>query len=378
MAVPTGATNTVHVALPAGADLAATKIAFERFGEVARVDRLREEEPPKVAVVFFDVRAAAGATEALGSAYCTRGPQIGARTVRLAGDAKFDSEDFAGISDVQTDTAQDGTYILEFFDIRDAQRYRASQGKVAMESINNFALPPGLGPVGMARPPGLPGPPGLEEEGSETAYQCQVTISGLPNKLLSEPMMEAILQQAGLDSAAAGFKTKPGKPCGEATVTFSCPIAAERCVTHFMGCQWDQSGTAVKTKVVELGSKDKQTAKQGFDDAFACQYMMDMAALGLDPSFFAALPHGGILADAAAATTFGGQAPSLSALSAEASMFVPAARRSDGKVAKGRRRKTSALSEKCIGSDTSTEVGESDAEDEKGGPKITTPISVLL
>merc|ERR1719215_258516 len=74
--------------------------------------------------------------------------------------------------------------------------------------------------------------------------------------------MECVLQQAGLDSAVIGLAIKSRKPCGEATVTFSCPIVAEQCVTHFMDCQWDQSGTEVKTKIVELVGQDEQTSQR--------------------------------------------------------------------------------------------------------------------
>lgn len=269
-----------------------------------------------------------------------------------------------------------------------------------LESMDDVPFPPGFGPAGMARPPGLAAPPGLDlEQGEEeeaTEFRCQVAITGLPNKILSEPMMEAVLQQAGLDSAVVGFTMKSGKPCGEATVTFSCPIAAERCATHFTGCQWDQSGREVQTRIVDLTSKDKQTSKparkatswapspaeaaafasggglygeavHGFDGALACQYMMEMAALSMDSSIFAAPPDEGFPSAALS-----------SALSAEAPAFKPAARMGDGgRLEQVSRRKGSSLGERCVGSDTSTGMGESDGEEDKIAPKIMASAAVL-
>jgi len=77
---------------------------------------------------------------------------------------------------------------------------------------------------------------------------CCVSIEGLPNALLSEPMMLATLQQAGLDTVA--FSACEGDPCGEAHVAFSSVFVAMQCVCHFQGCQWDASGTEVTAKIV--------------------------------------------------------------------------------------------------------------------------------
>jgi len=162
----------------------------------------------------------------------------------------------------------------------------------------------------------------------------------------------------------------------------------------------------VKTKIVEMVGKDQHMSKQArrkaatwapspmeaaafaaggglfgeafTDDALAYQHMMEsMAAFSMDSSIFAASLQEGFLADAAAAVGGSTASGPCSALSAEAPAFVPAAGVSEGKVEKVGRRKTSALGEKCIGSDTSTEVGESEAEDEKSSPKLSASAAVL-
>jgi hypothetical protein len=81
-----------------------------------------------------------------------------------------------------------------------------------------------------------------------------VSIEGLPSAILSEPMVLAMLQQAGLLEEVVTFSTCEGDPCGEAHVSFSSVDSALRCVYHFEGCQWDASGTEVTAKMTALKS----------------------------------------------------------------------------------------------------------------------------
>jgi len=85
---------------------------------------------------------------------------------------------------------------------------------------------------------------------------CCVSIEGLPNAILSEPMVLAMLQQAGLLEEVIRFSTCEGDPCGEVQVSFSSVDAALRCVYHFKGCQWNASGTEVTTKMTPLESSE--------------------------------------------------------------------------------------------------------------------------
>jgi len=358
--------------------------------------------------------------------------------VRLAGDAKFDSEDFTGISGVQADVAEDGTYVLEFFDVRDAARYEFGQvsrasaaccGNAAaehalvpppsLEADTEILLPPGLGhneTIGcLAAPPGLSAPPGLDDdaevtEGAKSEPVCCVTITGLPNKLLNEIMMEAIIQQAGFDREVKGFSLKSGKPCGKVTISFSCEMMAERCASHFTGCQWDSSGTEVTTEIVGMIGKEGKRSTPEWSAEFNVDLDVEAHPFGLYGEFFSEdmaafqqmletnMAAAGYVAwqdqqedgeqlqeeecvevsvtgPASAATAF------VSGLSAEAAVFVPAARSpsqvKEMKVARVAGRKTPALREKLVGagSDTSTAVGESEGEDERGRiPKMLAAI----
>jgi len=85
---------------------------------------------------------------------------------------------------------------------------------------------------------------------------CFVSIEGLPNAILSEPMFLAMLQQAGFLKEVITFSTREGDPCGEAHVSFWSVDAALRCVYHFEGCQWDASGTEVTAKMISLQSNE--------------------------------------------------------------------------------------------------------------------------
>jgi len=392
-------TNTIHMVLPEGANIAEIRQSFECFGEVCGVELL-PEEPQKVAVAFFDVRSAAQAIEALGSAYCANGPQTGSRTVRLAGEAQFDPGDFSGVSGVHADEAEDGAFVIEFFDFRDAARYK---GEVRSDRV--LAPPPGLEQApsdpskeeDLSSPPGLSGaataafsapapPPGLEqppafadEASSATTSVCSVRVSGIPNKLLTEPMMEAILEQAGLEYAVVDFTTKTGRPCGEVTVGFSCELAAQRCISHFQQCQWDQSGKQVSAELIE-----SKAAAWPFE---ADLPMFDAAAQEVDFAAFRQMLEADVAgvfsseasshssADASTSTGLSAEAPVWvpgNSLSAEAAPFVPGCLNEEKALSR-----KSGMSKRRpgAGSDTSTEIGES--EDEKDCPKFDSPAMVL-
>lgn len=93
-------------------------------------------------------------------------------------------------------------------------------------------------------------PTGAEKADAEPApaWAARVLISGLPNKIL--PMIGAVLEQAGLEDAVLDVSTRPGKPCGDATVSLCSVLAAEQCAQHFQGCQWDPSGATVNVRLL--------------------------------------------------------------------------------------------------------------------------------
>jgi len=116
---------------------------------------------------------------------------------------------------------------------------------------------------------------------------CCVSIEGLPNAILNEPMVLAMLQQAGLIGDVITFSMCEGDPCGEAHVSFSSVHAALRCVYHFEGCQWDASGSEVTAKMTPLESMESVESLDyalGMDAAidYACCPAIEGEALGLD------------------------------------------------------------------------------------------------
>lgn len=127
----------------------------------------------------------------------------------------------------------------------------------------NIALPPGLAPPpGLTKihaddaeaPPGLvreshapTPPPGLtfpvgkataDDHEMAVALSSQVRISGVPDKLLSEAVVEAMLDQVGCNDCLLSFATHRGKPTGSVSVFFTNAYAAQLCVNHFHGRQW--------------------------------------------------------------------------------------------------------------------------------------------
>merc|ERR1719259_864106 len=124
--------------------------------------------------------------------------------------------------------------------------------------------PPGL-PPGLMPPPGLAGltsplpagacsstayshsipssPPRTPDRGDGFAdgfggVGCQVHIGGLHNRLLSDAMMEAMLEQAGVEDMVLSFAATAGHICGEARVHFAHPSAAARFTAHVNGRRW--------------------------------------------------------------------------------------------------------------------------------------------
>lgn len=208
-------TNSIRLALPPGMDLENSLAPLKMFGEIASCKVGKDHST--ALVVYYDVRAAAETLKAMGGGpFVQPGPQTGSRSVCLPGDADLTADDVAGISSL-SQNADEGSYTVEFFDIREAARIR-----------KKLASAEELEPAVVECTP-------TTQKGA-TCHN--VMIHGLPNGLLSEMMMEAMLQQAGIDGVVS-FSTKPGKPCGEARVTFYSQEAAQRCMAHFHGRQWD-------------------------------------------------------------------------------------------------------------------------------------------
>mmetsp|Transcript_92274 Transcript_92274/g.173890 ORF Transcript_92274/g.173890 Transcript_92274/m.173890 type:complete len:278 (-) Transcript_92274:279-1112(-) len=255
-------TNSIRFALPPGMDPKISLASFKMFGEVASCKVGKDKS--SALIVFYDVRAAAKTLQALGEGPFIRpGPQTGNRSVCLPGDADLTTDDVAGVSRLSCNEGA-GTYTVEFFDIRDAERVRKA---LAPEQ----QLPTCKDKERVAEPVSVDCAPTMPRA---TSSYHNVMIHGLPNGLLSDMMMEAMLQQAGVDGVA-NFSTKPGKPCGEAVVSFYSYEGAQRCMTHFHGRQWD--GCRVSTWLVSGGMEERKrtdtesTAVPGSEDGEECE-----------------------------------------------------------------------------------------------------------
>jgi hypothetical protein len=177
------------------------------------------------------------------------------------------------------------------------------------------------------------------------AYELQ--ISGLPNKLLTEVMLEAVLEQAGVDDDVISIVPRTGKPSGHALVTLSSFEMVERCVRHFNGRQWDPSGAMVRVEIKSV----TQGLPEALEQKAATNISAKAPSFELESSFKAEF--------SADAPAFVPRNKVISATEDEAAEEdTPAG--SWGRAA-GARRKGGIV----ISSDTSTEVGESEAEDEQ-------------
>jgi len=338
-------TNSVIAPLPAGMALDAAKVAFENFGEVSRVQRL-EKFDSFVQVVFYDVRSADRAVKAFGAAGCISGPQVGDRTVMLAGDDQLSTKDFQNISEVCK--SQDGTFFLEFYDVRDATRYRTAK------EASEIELPPGLSKAGPAKEsPQVSPPPGLAKVAAAApaartpAGEWQVVIHNLPAKILTKVMMEAVFQQAGFDGYLKEFTIQAGK-AGEVVAKFADQLAAQRCVAHFSGCQWDNKSGAVVTAELVPPRETKPSKHLKKKALASASNEMSAEAPAFQPSSMA--PY-----------EFSAEAPIFMPLLG----YMPKVEEEEQAVSGNTRtRNTTKL---AFGSDTSTEVGDSE-DDDKASP----------
>lgn len=361
MSAPT--TNTVHVALQ-DRDLAETRQVLEQFGEVAAA-RLLGGTPPQAAVVFFDVRSAARAMELLGPDLCTAGPLEGDHTTRLSGDAPFDSEDHALVMAIHEDG--DGGFVFEFFDSREAARYRGAGGQAA--SAGGDEGSPHEGDVGgggahehEAEPPES-ADGGQHWASAATPWPLlYVLVRGLPNQLLGERAMGVIIQQARLvDAVGCSMRMgQAGCSFGDALIGFSSRYGACHCLAHFRGCTWDKSGVFVTTMLVcppgGPSSLDWHVAPGG---ALAPAGGWADAA----PPAPAALPVPAALPPPAGAGGFQ-QLPARGVSASKAKVQGPVLGASSGAV-KARQTAGAGKPRKLAASDESTEAGESEFDREE-------------
>jgi len=196
--------------------------------------------------------------------------------------------------------------------------------------------------------------------------------------LLSDTLIGAILEQAGLDEDVVHMTMKVSKPYGEVVLGFSCLDAAERCVAHFEGCEWGQPVWAQMTNLPEVApawvgmSAEAQAFTPMFFgwDAAAMQAPVDtgegwgygdpLAIYSSEADAVSDVDTPGSVLSAAAAAW----APGTTILTAGASEFVPGALC----VGVGAGSNGAKAAPRPAVSDTSTEVSEWEEDRESNRP----------
>mmetsp|Transcript_13185 Transcript_13185/g.30029 ORF Transcript_13185/g.30029 Transcript_13185/m.30029 type:complete len:305 (-) Transcript_13185:37-951(-) len=212
--------NTLNVTFPPHATEKDILQMLSKHGEVAEVTPIYGKRA--VCVVYYDARSGLSLVEELGQENCEFVEQTGSRVVRLPGDVQLSPDVVEGVSDVFGD--ESGTFAVEFFDVRDAARAR--EGASA-------PVEGGSGPL-------------------DFPNHKAILVSGLPNSLLTDNFLCAMLHQAGFKDSVRDCKCREGEPTGEVLLRVSTWAVVEQCINHFDGCQWDKSGILVSAQVIDL------------------------------------------------------------------------------------------------------------------------------
>lgn len=89
----------------------------------------------------------------------------------------------------------------------------------------------------------------VDAEGPE---QFEVMLQSVPKALCCGDYLEAMLEQAGLDSYLVSCRVLTRADLGEALLKFSVKRAAKKCVKHFDGRRWDLAGNCPAVKATLL------------------------------------------------------------------------------------------------------------------------------
>lgn len=112
--------------------------------------------------------------------------------------------------------------------------------------------PPGLGPPIHANKlfSAVTQTETLPESRAEQIFE--VSIVGLPRKLLSEAMVEGMLDQIGFGESLLSFSVRRGEGTGCVSALFADVDGAQLCVDHFHGRSWDAKGDQVHAHIWPL------------------------------------------------------------------------------------------------------------------------------
>lgn len=220
-------TNVVYAMLPCRDHFDHAMEVMRSFGEVGGVNVV-DNGHGLLEVAYYDVRAAEKAMEALGDVQCWQAAPCGNRIVQLPGCMGLDKGVIGKISDMRVDDTDANSYILEFYDIRDAAHYREKAERKAQHM-----------------------PSSKKEQQQEQQLPTllpgtyAVLVSGLPSELITETLIEVMLEQAGLHLDVLSFTIRKGVPTGEAVLAMSSELGVQRCLYHFQGCCWGGQATLI-------------------------------------------------------------------------------------------------------------------------------------
>eukprot|EP00930_Biecheleria_cincta_P070945 TRINITY_DN58504_c0_g1_i1.p1 TRINITY_DN58504_c0_g1~~TRINITY_DN58504_c0_g1_i1.p1 ORF type:complete len:349 (-),score=67.27 TRINITY_DN58504_c0_g1_i1:362-1408(-) len=226
-------TNVVYAMLPCRDDFDQALEVMRSFGEIGGVNAV-ENGHGLLEVAYYDVRAAETAMEALGDVQCWQAAPCGSRTVRLPGAMGLDKTVVGKIFDMRVDDTDENFYILEFYDIRDAAHHREQARQKAQPSSKN-----------KKKQKVRPDRADEQELPTLSPGTYAVLVSGLPRDILTETLIQVVLEQAGLHSDVLSFTIRKGVPTGEAVLIMSSELGVQRCLYHFQGCCWGGQATLI-------------------------------------------------------------------------------------------------------------------------------------
>lgn len=284
-------TDVLHCILPAGLELHGATVFFSQFGEVASLEMVPGDDLT-IAVVYFDIRSASIALASIDQSQisCWAMPVQGNRRVCTDGNWSLDLEEMQTIANVFLDENGGGKYMLEFFDIRNAEDLRARLQEKSNDYFRNVFTDGSDLQAQVTRQRMRPRPvpayiqattfvassdkakswkesPPTQKE--ETDF---VLLSNLPKPLASTAWMEAVLDQAGFDSAMRTFEVWPGDTCAEALVGFvGNPAAASQCVRHINGSKWEYQGVQTTARLLSSKEASEVSARHGSKMTVTCE-----------------------------------------------------------------------------------------------------------
>jgi len=193
-------------------------------------------------------------------------PSGGKFTVSLPANLQLDAADFCSIAGVYpcTNLGGDLSYMVVFTDEQVADRYQKRADKArrvakgqklgsANKLTRQLTPTPGLEEYSKSTPNDRANPATAAAASFGSHAPFQVVIVGLPAKLASKMMIDAMLEQAGLEDEVTDFQL-PTKRQGLLRISLDSLDAAERCATHFKGCRWNAAGS-MTVKVVSAQEK---------------------------------------------------------------------------------------------------------------------------